>query len=130
MHKDFRDINKVSPLIEHLEKLIEEKCIDKKEEPDDSDKPLLERKHILELIENQCVLVGKFVPIRELDIKKRLYNFIKKNRVALRYERSCRWQIKNFNASTFLLCEVCNAKQDHFSWKRCIKCNAFNHYQF
>lgn len=130
MHTNFRNIHKISPIVLQLEKTIKEQYVQQDVIKHDDNKPMLEKKDIVELIENQCVLVGKYVPISELKIKKRLHNFIKQNRVALRYERSCRWQIKNFSASTFLLCEVCGCEQNHFSWIYCTKCGAFNFYQF
>lgn len=95
----------------------------------DNNLPVIERENVKILIEKRVKMVGKFLPFDETIIKKRLLSFIKKNRVAMRYEQACCRHIKQFSAAAFLFCEICENSHDSILWDRCTVCGAFNNYK-
>jgi len=88
-----------------------------------------ESEMIQDLMRSRVEIVGNYVPIKEDKIKERLLNFIKKNRVAMRYGQACSRYIKQFSPATFLSCEVCNEAHFDLHWSRCKNCGSFNKYR-
>lgn len=133
MHKNFRNSNKVHPIIANI--LTREIGCFKGQSAQSFDESnsakfnFFESKTIQNLIENRVKIIGNYIPIKEDKIKERLLNFVKKNRVAMRYEQACSRHIKQFSSAVFLFCEVCNEAHEDLKWYRCKNCGSFNKYQ-
>jgi hypothetical protein len=129
MHKNFRNSNQKRPIIQQIIDNILPNAA--QIEPIKSVKilPVLERENVKNLIEKRVKLVGEILPLREDKIKKRLLSFIKKNRVALRYEQACCRHVKQFTVAAFLFCEVCETAHETLNWERCKCCGFFNKYR-
>lgn len=133
MHKNFRNSNKVHPIIANI--LTRENGCFKGQSTQSFDESnsakfnFFESKTIQNLIENRVKIIGNYIPIKEDMIKERLLNFVKKNRVAMRYEQACSRHIKQFSSAVFLFCEVCNEAHEDLKWYRCKNCGSFNKYQ-
>ncbi len=129
MHKNFRNPNQKRPIVQHIVDNILPKLIQNQVEKSIEILPVLERENVKNLIEKRVDFVGKILPLREDKIKKRLLCFIKKNRVALRYEQACCRHVKQFTVAAFLFCEICDAGHSSLSWERCRNCGNFNKYK-
>jgi hypothetical protein len=129
MHKNFRNSNQKRPIIQHLVENILPKLAPFEPEEPVKILPILERENVKNLIEKRVEMVGKIIPLREDKIKKRLLCFIKKNRVALRYEQACCRHVKQFTVAAFLFCEVCETAHDSLYWDCCKNCGNFNKYR-
>jgi hypothetical protein len=129
MHKNFRNSNQKRPIIQHLVENILPKLAPFEPEEPVKILPILERENVKNLIEKRVEMVGKIIPLREDKIKKRLLCFIKKNRVALRYEQACCRHVKQFTVAAFLFCEVCETAHDSLHWDCCKNCGNFNKYR-
>jgi len=133
MHKNFWNSNKVHPVIANILTrdigFFEGKKTQYLDSPNPAKFDLLESKMIQNLIENRAKIIGNYLPIKEDKIKERLLNFVKKNRVAMRYEQACSRHIKQFSSAVFLFCEVCDEAHEDLKWYRCKNCGSFNKYQ-
>jgi hypothetical protein len=133
MHKNFWNSNKVHPVIANILTrdigFFEGKKTQYLDSPNPAKFDLLESKMIQNLIENRVKIIGNYLPIKEDKIKERLLNFVKKNRVAMRYEQACSRHIKQFSSAVFLFCEVCDEAHEDLKWYRCKNCGSFNKYQ-
>lgn len=133
MHKNFWNSNKVHPVIANILTrdigFFEGKKNQYLDSPNPAKFDLLESKMIQNLIENRVKIIGNYLPIKEDKIKERLLNFVKKNRVAMRYEQACSRHIKQFSSAVFLFCEVCDEAHEDLKWYRCKNCGSFNKYQ-
>ena len=133
MHKNFRNSNKIHPVIADILKsnngrfTFENRPILPSHESKIFN--FFESENVQNLIEKRVNLIGKILPIKEDKIKERLLNFIKKNRVATRYEQACCRYIKQFNTTAFLICETCEMSQNDLQWIRCKNCGSFNKYR-
>jgi hypothetical protein len=129
MHKDFRNSNKIRPVIFEI--------FDKNYKSNSSQLPrnFDEKFYYLNslLIENsinkKVKSIGKIVPLSEDNIKKKLLIFIKKNRVAMRTEQSCCRLIKQFDVAAFLYCDTCSQLHNSLSWEICKSCGYFNKFK-
>ena len=133
MHKNFRNTNQARSIVQliiddKLSKLLEKTAAQNLIQNDLS-LPIIERKNVKDLMQKRVKSVGNFIPIRENKIMQRLLSFIKKNRVALRYEQACCRHIKQFSATAFLVCEICETIHTSIDWSFCKNCGAFNNYQ-
>jgi len=129
MHKNFRNSNKVHPIIGKIISKFSLNLAGNNPENSEQNLPILEREIIQNSIEKRVKLVGSILPIREDKIRKRLLNFLKKNRVSLRNEQSCCRHIKQFTAAAFLFCEVCEYEHSDLYWYSCKICGTFNNYK-
>jgi hypothetical protein len=133
MHKDFWNSNQKRSLIQ---KRIDEICAEKLAKLPASKvgnfanfESIFDIPEVKNLIEKRVKIVGRIVPIAEEIIKKRLLNFVKKNRVAMRSGQSCCRYIKQFDATAFLYCEVCDEAHKDLGWYSCKNCGSFNKYK-
>ena len=129
MYTSLRNNNKRSSLINDLIKDSLVNFNEIKPKVTDPNLPVIERENVKILMEKRVKMVGKFLPFDEITIKKRLLSFVKKNRVAMRYEQACCRHIKQFSAAAFLFCEICENPHDSMLWDRCNVCGAFNNYK-
>jgi hypothetical protein len=133
MHKNFWNSNKVHPVIANILTrdigFFEGKKTQYLDTPNPAKFNFFESEMIQNLIENRVKIIGNYLPIKEDKIKERLLNFVKKNRVAMRYEQACSRHIKQFSSAVFLFCEVCDEAHEDLKWYRCKNCGSFNKYQ-
>jgi len=133
MHKNFWNSNKVHPVIANILTrdiwFFEGKKTQYLDAPNPAKFNFFESEMIQNLIENRVKIIGNYLPIKEDKIKERLLNFVKKNRVAMRYEQACSRHIKQFSSAVFLFCEVCDEAHEDLKWYRCKNCGSFNKYQ-
>jgi len=133
MHKNFWNSNKVHPVIANILTrdigFFEGKKAQYLDAPNPAKFNFFESEMIQNLIENRVKIIGNYLPIKEDKIKERLLNFVKKNRVAMRYEQACSRHIKQFSSAVFLFCEVCDEAHEDLKWYRCKNCGSFNKYQ-
>jgi len=129
MHKNFRNTNQERPLIQQIIEKFAPKSQEIVNENNEQNLPVLERKIIQNLIENRVKSVGEIYPLQEDKIRKRLIKFIKKNKIALRYEHVCCRHVKRFTVAAFLFCEVCGKGHEALFWERCESCGNFNKYR-
>jgi len=133
MHKNFRNSNQIHPIISNIlarnEGHLKNKNSQNSSDLDSTKFNFFESKMIQNLIKNRVNIIGNYLPIKEDKIKERLLNFVKKNRVAMRYEQACSRHIKQFSSAVFLFCEVCDEAHEDLKWYRCKNCGSFNKYQ-
>jgi hypothetical protein len=129
MHKNFRGSNqKCSLIFDLLNKNYGTESILNTNQYNNLTS-ILNRENVKNLIQKRIISIGKLVPISEQKIEKRLINFLKKNRAAMRYEDACCRYIRQFDAAAFFVCEVCEFKNNNLSWEQCKSCGAYNDYK-
>lgn len=129
MYKNFRNSNQKCPIIQKILDNILPNLVSNEPVKSVEILPVIERDVVKNLIEKRVKMVGELLPLREDKIRKRLLSFIKKNRVALRYEQACCRHVKQFTVAAFLFCEVCETAHETLNWERCKSCGFFNKYR-